>query len=145
MERHIASKHPEQHREITAKRLEMDESRKRKADDDELPNSKKQKVLHIKGLSLEEVKDACVNMVTVNGRPFAALDDSGFRQILDPILAALGPNVTISSRTIHKDISAKALRIQNEVTEELRGKLIALKAKIFQIHSISLFALILVI
>jgi len=34
--------------------------------------------------------DACVQLVTINGRPFQLLEDSGFRMIINPIFNAIG-------------------------------------------------------
>ena len=36
-------------------------------------------------ISKEHMITAYVEMVTINGRPFSALDDSGFQKIVDPI------------------------------------------------------------
>lgn len=33
---------------------------------------------------------ACVELVTVNGRPFTILQDSGFKKIVDPIIESIG-------------------------------------------------------
>jgi len=33
---------------------------------------------------------ACVELVTMNGRPLTMMKDSGFRKIIDPILVGLG-------------------------------------------------------
>lgn len=37
-------------------------------------------------LNKKMIIDACVDLVTVNGRPFSMLNDTGFRKILDPVL-----------------------------------------------------------
>lgn len=65
--------------------------------------SKKQKVGPLDSIftvtkkSLNNVKlnkqiiiDACIQLVTNNGRPFTLLEDSGFKMILDPIIDAIG-------------------------------------------------------
>jgi len=41
-------------------------------------------------LDKKTVVDACVQLVTTNGRPFQLLDDSGFRMIMNPIFNAIG-------------------------------------------------------
>lgn len=41
-------------------------------------------------LSKNKVIEACVQLVTNNGRPFKMLDDTGFKMIMDPIVDALG-------------------------------------------------------
>lgn len=40
-------------------------------------------------ITTKTILDACVELVTVNGRPFSMLNDTGFRKILDPILNGL--------------------------------------------------------
>lgn len=37
-------------------------------------------------LNKKIILDACIDLVTVNGRPFSMLNDTGFRKILDPVL-----------------------------------------------------------
>lgn len=41
-------------------------------------------------LDKRSVIDACVQLVTTNGRPFQLLDDSGFKMIMNPICNAIG-------------------------------------------------------
>lgn len=90
MQKHIASMHKAEHEVVIA---EKEERKKRKAEKNSIEEKKPKKIKPIQvKLDLDEVKDGCVNMVAVNGRPFSALDDSGFRQILDPIIAAIDPS-----------------------------------------------------
>lgn len=49
--------------------------------------------------------DACIELVTVNGRPYSLMDDTGFKKILNPILNGVNslkkkPTLTINSNTI---------------------------------------------
>lgn len=48
------------------------------------------KTLKNVNLDKKTVVDACVQLVTTNGRPFQLLDDSGFRMIMNPIFNAIG-------------------------------------------------------
>jgi len=50
--------------------------------------------------TMKDIIDACVELVTVNGRPFSALNDSGFRKILDPVLNGVKNSVVINSESI---------------------------------------------
>ncbi len=52
--------------------------------------------------------DACVDLVTLNGRPFSMMNDSGFRKIIDPIIEALGGHFSISDKNIRNFISERA-------------------------------------
>jgi hypothetical protein len=75
--------------------------------------------------SVSNVLDACVEMVTVNGRPFNFLADSGFQKLISPITNAL--NISINPEKIRELVPAKAAEIRRKITEELKGKLLCLK------------------
>lgn len=62
-------------------------------------------------------------MVTVNGRLFKALDDSGFRKIFDPILAAINK----SAEYIPKTIQEYATNLRLKIIQELKERMISLK------------------
>lgn len=51
-------------------------------------------------ISMKDIIDACVELVTVNGRPFSMLNDSGLRRILDPVLNGVKNSVVINSESI---------------------------------------------
>lgn len=42
----------------------------------------------------------CVKLVTVNGRPYSLLDDTGFLKIIDPILSDIQNSVILNSGSI---------------------------------------------
>lgn len=44
--------------------------------------------------------NACVELVTVNGRPYSLLDDSGSRNIINPILSGLQNSIALNSSSI---------------------------------------------
>lgn len=91
--------------------------------------SAKKKNIKIK-ISRKIVVDACVEMVTKNGRPIIAINDSGFRAILDPILAGLantGEEVIINQQNMIKYIGEANDTIRRRITKNLKGKFISLK------------------
>lgn len=52
-------------------------------------------------LNKKIILDACIDLVTVNGRPFTMLNDTDFRKILDPALNGLQEKqFTINSYSI---------------------------------------------
>lgn len=51
-------------------------------------------------ISMKDIIDACVELVTVNGRPFSMLNDLGLRKILDPVLNGVKNSVVINSESI---------------------------------------------
>lgn len=50
--------------------------------------------------SMKILIDGCVEMVTVNGRPYSSLNDSGFRRIIDPVLNGIKNSVSLNSDSI---------------------------------------------
>lgn len=70
-------------------------------------------------LSDKTVIDACVEMVTKNGRPFRALNDSGFRKILDPITKTL--NMTINDQNIQKFVDIEADNWIEHIKANVKG------------------------
>jgi len=49
---------------------------------------------------METLIGACVDLVTVNGRPYSVLNDTGFKKIINPILDGMNKKVAINSNTI---------------------------------------------
>jgi len=52
---------------------------------------------------MKDIIDACVELVTVNGRLFSMLNDSGLRRILDPVLNGVKNSVVINSESIRQE------------------------------------------
>lgn len=76
------------------------------------------------------LKEACVELVTVNGRPFSLLDDSGFRKIVDPIVQELNKSkqtVAINPENIRDLVKMKAAAIRTSISQDLQGKLVSMK------------------
>lgn len=51
-------------------------------------------------IDTKTVINACVELVTVNGRPYSLMDDTGFKKLLVPVLNGLKKNISINSNTI---------------------------------------------
>lgn len=51
-------------------------------------------------IDTKTIINACVELVTVNGRPYSLMDDTGFKKLLEPVLNGLKKNITINSNTI---------------------------------------------
>jgi len=49
---------------------------------------------------MKDIIDACAELVTVNGRPFSMLNDSGLCRILDPVLNGVKNSVVLNSESI---------------------------------------------
>ncbi|KAL4084531.1 hypothetical protein QTP88_027481 [Uroleucon formosanum] len=50
--------------------------------------------------TMKTLIDGCVEMVTVNGRPYSSLNDGGFRRIIDPVLNGIKNSVSLNSDSI---------------------------------------------
>lgn len=96
---------------------------------------KQQKVDQLNIIKLQvtkpDLENNCVELVTVNGRPFSILNDSGFQKIINPIKCAIEyktkQKFCISSESIQKKVSEEASRIRKEISEEVRNNLISIK------------------
>jgi hypothetical protein len=73
---------------------------------------------------------ACVELVTVNGRPFSIIEDSGFKKLIEPFIEALqktGVTVAINAENIRETIPLEAARIRESLRTELENQIISLK------------------
>ncbi len=66
--------------------------------------------------------DACVELVTNNGRPF-----SGFRMIIDPIIAGLNNAFAINSENVRDGVLLAAFKTRHTIREETKGKMVSVK------------------
>ena len=84
-------------------------------------------------VDLPTLKEACLELVTVNGRPFKMIDDSGFRKLLDPMLEALsGHNkkACVNAENIREEVTLRASRIRKEIQQELGASFFSLKVDV---------------
>jgi hypothetical protein len=117
--RHVKRWHVKEYGEIVQLQKSAPLKRKRSDDDD---NEVKRFTV---GYSVSYVRDACLEIVTTNGRPFSFLAASGFQKLIAPITAAL--NYPINPEKVRDMVPAKASQIRQKIAEELRGKLFCLK------------------
>lgn len=69
---------------------------------------------------------SCVEMCTINGRPFSIVEDSGLSKILGPLAHGLG-HFIINRKTVKDECMQKSLIVTEQISKELCGKLISLK------------------
>lgn len=74
-----------------------------------------------------DIVDACVEPVTVNGRPFKLMEDSGFRKFLNPILEVSPNKLVIKAENIRSEARIRAQCIRREIKSEIAGRLVCLK------------------
>ncbi|KAF0702319.1 Zinc finger BED domain-containing protein 4, partial [Aphis craccivora] len=80
-------------------------------------------------IDMNTIINACVELVTVNGRPYSMLNDTGFRKIIDPVLKGINKKVCINSNSIKKYVYEESISIKNEINIEVqsKAKLVSLK------------------
>lgn len=78
-------------------------------------------------ISDQIIVSACVELCTVNGRPFALMEDSGFRKILDPLLNGLSTKTVINTENIRTRVALLADEMREEIRQQVKGRLISLK------------------
>ncbi|KAF0722198.1 zinc finger BED domain-containing protein RICESLEEPER 1-like isoform X1 [Aphis craccivora] len=71
--------------------------------------------------------NACVELVTVNGLPYSMLDDSGFQNIINPILCGIQNSVVLNSSSIKKYVHLESQLLINQISEDIAFKLVSLK------------------
>ncbi|CAI6352854.1 unnamed protein product [Macrosiphum euphorbiae] len=129
LRKHLASHHNEQYEELLVNESKINKK----------TNGVSKIIAHQRLFNLNESKhvkvsinektiiDACVDLVTINGRPFSMLNDTGFRRILDPVLNGFQKKFKINSNIIKKHVHEESLLIQQEIITEASSKLISLK------------------
>lgn len=95
-------------------------------------------------MSRKRVVDACVEMVTKNGMPFAAMNSSGFIKLLNPILDGLsskGQPVTINRNNIKTFVQNRADDTVERIKKELKGRQISLMMDMATRHNRSVLGI----
>ncbi|CAG9820729.1 unnamed protein product [Phaedon cochleariae] len=95
------------------------------------PNVKEMNTIKIE-ITKEILIDACVELVTVNGRPFSLMEDSGFKKILEPIKAGLSrktkdKHFSLSSESIQKYVTREADDVRRKIIEEVTNCMVSVK------------------
>lgn len=85
-------------------------------------NSKENTEKTLFSMTPERLKSACVTLVTENGRPFSLMDDSGFREIIDPYLEGFRKEdkICISRKSITELTKMSARDIRNTIIAEIK-------------------------
>lgn len=76
-------------------------------------------------ITKEELLKSCVEMCSINGRPFSVVEDSGFRKIIDPITQSL--NISINRKSVKDEVIKRYNMIVKQIASEVEGKLLCLK------------------
>lgn len=124
--RHLKVKHVDVYKTLDVKRRKKseDQNNKQKTLINFVTQCKK---MHSVQITPEELQNACIEMCTKNGRPLTAVEDSGFRKIIDPILKSFEKKMSINRHNIKDLINCKAEELRNSLKIKLKGKIISVK------------------
>lgn len=122
--RHLKRKHENAHQDVVSKK------KNRTADNNnnvQLPitefikstprSSNQAETINI---SKSDLLDACVELVTKNGRPLKMLEDSGFRKLVDPICKAIG--VHVNRQNIRDEIIERSQKLRSNITNSMKNR-----------------------
>lgn len=87
------------------------------------------KTVNVK-LNKNDIIKACIELTTVNGRPYSLISDSGFRRLMNPVFNAFkenGDHFTLTHHNIREYAEVEIVRIERSISNELNGKIISLK------------------
>lgn len=93
------------------------------------------KFLNSADFELQRLKllQSCVELVTVNGRPLTALDDSGFQKSIEfqlNYLAQNGCSLTVNSKTIRPYIERAGDAVRKKIKIDLKNRFISVMADV---------------
>lgn len=115
--RHLGRKHKNIHEHIDTNKNKVPENRHNSAVDIKVavdPNA---------------IKQACVNLVTINGLPLNILDQPNFQSLIEPYKTALrliGISLTINRSNIKDEIEKRASRMKQIIVGETQNRLLCL-------------------
>lgn len=106
------------------------------------PVQKKKKISVL--IDKDDIVRGCVLMVAKNGRPISALNDKGFRMILNPVLDGLkqsGVPLTINGNNIKRHISDYVAEFKAQVTREVIGRKVSVMIDTVTKHRTSIMGI----
>lgn len=84
-------------------------------------------------ISIKKIIDACVTIVTTDGRPFTFIQDKGFRMLIDPLIDSLKQVKAVDSRfnlnrhNIKQLVNKQATEIVKQVKNKVKDKILSVK------------------
>ena len=81
-------------------------------------------------MNKKTLQNACLELITINGRLFKLINDSRFRKIKNPLLEGMRPNFNINADNIREKIGVKANDIRYRIKLEMEHRLESLKADV---------------
>lgn len=90
-------------------------------------------------LKINVVREASIEMVTINGLPFSFLDCSGYRRICDSLYKAL--NMSINSHTIGEIVGKRSNDIKHMIKLKVKHKLVSVMLDIVKKYNRSILGI----
>lgn len=81
-------------------------------------------------ISEQDIIDAGVDLVTMDGRPFSAVEDEGFQKLCRPILEALNSKTKINRHNVPDYVTKEAKKIRSQIKKEVENKMVSVKIDI---------------
>lgn len=79
-------------------------------------------------ISPDELKKACLELITINGRPISIIEDSGFKKIISGITSGYkNEKVVINKQNIRDMIEPTAESVKKAIIKEVKNKFLSLK------------------
>ena len=122
LESHIEKHHKIEYAIIVKEKEDIKNLKRKKKEDSGRPIKK----IHV-SVDRQLLMDACVELVTNNGRPFRLMEDSGFRKIVDPIIAGLNNSFAINSENVREGVLLADQKTRHDIREETKGKMVSIK------------------
>lgn len=116
LKRHLQSAHPDVFTEYESKC----QTKKCVVDDGNKP------IKFLVEMTRNEVRDACVDIITTDARPLQILDSKGFKTLTNQIFNGLSME-PISSRNIMNSINEKFVLLKRRISNNCKGKILSLK------------------
>ena len=66
------------------------------------------KTIQVK-MNEKTLENACLELVTISGCPLKLMDDSGFRQISNPLLEGMRAKITVNAENINEKIGERPI------------------------------------
>lgn len=95
-------------------------------------------------IDVDIIWDGCIRMIAENGLPLSFVDSIGFKKIIRPYKVALatkGISLRISRYTIKKAIAERASKIRQQIQNETKNSLVAVKLDIASRHNRSVLGI----
>lgn len=122
LEKHLETRHKEQFKEYNEQK---ESTKKRKVEDTTVNNcSKQQKITDFQAESM--IMNLCVDLVTINGRPFTLFSDDSMKKIIKLSKEAAKDKTEINPENVKKAVKKRASTKRDQLIKLFKGRLVNL-------------------